>query len=363
MTFLYTCCQLGAEKALKEELALAHPELRFAYSRPGFVTFKAPGPLPPDFELRSVFARTWGFSVGKQEGLEQAAAAARALLAELKLTRAGLHVWERDLHPVGEEPPGFVAGSKLTEIRDEFTRLLQPAIHPEQPEWILDLIDLGGGELWLGYHHRKFGARSRCSQAAGGAISVNMPEDSPSRAFIKLEQALTWSGLEPRPGQTALEVGSAPGGASYALLLREVAVCGIDPGAMDPLFRQRYPSRFRHVKKSVSQVSAADLPESIDWLVLDINAKPKVTLSLIHDLIRHTETRFLRLQGMILTLKINDWKLARFIPEWLEQIGEMAGPFGLAQIRATQLPANRQEICVVARRRPIAPSLKSAGSA
>jgi hypothetical protein len=122
---------------------------------------------------------------------------------------------------------------------------------------------------------------------------------------------------------------------------------------MDPLFKARFPGRFKHIPKSVSQVSLRDLPDSIDWLVLDINAKPKVTLGLVADLLAHAETAFLPLKGMILTLKINDWKLARFIPEWLEYVGELSSRFGLTQVRATQLPANRQEICVVARRRPI----------
>ena len=35
--FLFTVCQVGAEGALKNEVLRSHPELRFAYSRPGFV--------------------------------------------------------------------------------------------------------------------------------------------------------------------------------------------------------------------------------------------------------------------------------------------------------------------------------------
>lgn len=352
--FIYCCCQVGAEKALKEELLLTHPELKFAFSRPGFVTFKSATPLPHDFELQSVFARTWGFSVGPQKTLTDAHSAAQALAASLGASKMDLHVWERDLHTVGEEPKGFVSGLRQPQW-EEGTRKALPGLFEAGADWILDLsgVDAENPELWLGFHHRKMGSKSRCSNLPGGQIPVAMPEDSPSRAFIKLEQALHWSGLQPKAGELALEIGSAPGGASYALLLRELSVIGIDPGEMAPLFGERYPSRFRHIAKSVSQVSMQDLPESIDWLVLDINAKPLVTLGLVHDLLRHAQPSFLRLQGMVLTLKINDWKLTRYLPEWLMQVTDMARPAGLTQVRATQLPANRQEICVVARRRPL----------
>ena len=56
--FLFTVCQVGAEAALKQEVAREHPELKFAFSRPGFITFKNDsGVLPLHFELRSVFAQ------------------------------------------------------------------------------------------------------------------------------------------------------------------------------------------------------------------------------------------------------------------------------------------------------------------
>src|SRR5262249_47003128 len=58
--FAFAVCQLGAEGALKEEVAAAHPRLRFAYSRPGLVTWKSSAPLEASFALGAVFARAWG---------------------------------------------------------------------------------------------------------------------------------------------------------------------------------------------------------------------------------------------------------------------------------------------------------------
>src|SRR5512145_17077 len=71
--FLFAVTQPGAERPLKNEIAREHPELRFAFSRPGFVTFRLPD-VPPrnEFVLRSVFARTWGYSFGKVTGADDA---------------------------------------------------------------------------------------------------------------------------------------------------------------------------------------------------------------------------------------------------------------------------------------------------
>ena len=40
-SFLFAVCQIDAEKVLKEELAREHPGFHLAFSRPGFLTFKA----------------------------------------------------------------------------------------------------------------------------------------------------------------------------------------------------------------------------------------------------------------------------------------------------------------------------------
>ena len=40
--FLFAVVQAGAERALKNEVARERPKLKFAFSRPGFVTFRTP---------------------------------------------------------------------------------------------------------------------------------------------------------------------------------------------------------------------------------------------------------------------------------------------------------------------------------
>ena len=67
-SFLFTTCQAGAEKLLKVELERTHPEMRFAFSRPGLVTFKnasTDGVVSPSVSIGASFARTYGASVGQ----------------------------------------------------------------------------------------------------------------------------------------------------------------------------------------------------------------------------------------------------------------------------------------------------------
>src|SRR5262245_28324808 len=98
--FVFVTVQSGAERALKNEIAREHPELKFAFSRPGFVTFRSPEGFANDFVLRTVFARTWGFSLGKVKGSDdsQLARDAWRLFGEQLPDEQirDLHVWQRN---------------------------------------------------------------------------------------------------------------------------------------------------------------------------------------------------------------------------------------------------------------------------
>jgi 23S rRNA (cytidine2498-2'-O)-methyltransferase len=170
-----------------------------------------------------------------------------------------------------------------------------------------------------------------------------MPAEAPSRAWLKLEEGLAFSRLPLSAGDVAVEIGSAPGGASWALLSRGLQVVGVDPGAMDA--RVLSSPRFTHLQMTLGELRREQLPYRVDWLLLDVNLAPQVAL---HQLRRIVSTLRPTLRGALLTLKLNDWSMAEQVPRFLSQVQAM----GFDEVRATQLPSNRQEICVAARRRP-----------
>jgi 23S rRNA (cytidine2498-2'-O)-methyltransferase len=331
--FVFAVCQVGAVDALKKELAREHPSLKFAYSRPGFITFKESAPkldhegnvrpLAGDFPLRSVFARAYGVSLVEVKPTEISKVIDCA--KELQETHARgerkirLHVWERDLYSPGEEPLGFIHGVQAKKLEAE-VRAAGPEFFAESPvatvgDLVLDLIVLEEGKYWLGMHQHTV----HHSAWPGGRPAIPLLAEAPSRAYLKLEEALLWSRADLKSGDTAVEIGSAPGGASYALLRRGITVAGIDPAEMDP--RVLNHPRFRHFRQPVNSVLREDLPESVEWLLLDMNDS---------------------LLGVFLTIKLNQWKIADEIPEIIAHVKSM----GMVRVKATQLAFNRQEICV-----------------
>jgi 23S rRNA (cytidine2498-2'-O)-methyltransferase len=339
-SFIFVCCQAGAEPALKKEITRAHPSLRFAYSRLGFVTFKQDdGALDPGFELHAVFARSYGLSLGKTTtGPAPVLELARELRSQ-DGRRPRLHVWERDRHVPGEEPKDFEAGqwarTALNAIsssagRDDF----DPVSTPDEGDLVLDVVAVEENEWWFGFHRH---APSKHAPWPGGKPRIEMPAESPSRAYIKLEEAILWSRAALKSGDIAVEIGSAPGGASLALLDRGLKVIGIDPGEMDPRVLTR-PS-FAHIRRPVARVLREELPASIQWLLLDMNVEPRISLFAVDRLATRMADSLL---GVFLTVKLNQWNIADEIPSMLDHVRAM----GMVRTRATQLPSNRQEIMI-----------------
>jgi 23S rRNA (cytidine2498-2'-O)-methyltransferase len=174
-TFLYTTCQIGAEPALKREIAARYPDFRFAYSRPGFVTFKLPADraLKADFRLESIFARAYGFVLGKvnAETIEERAQEVYQLTGEQPFTQ--LHVWPRDQYTPGHH--GYTPGlNEHSAAAREAILAAWPESDPrrgwltqpprEKPgQLVLDVILVGPNE-WYCRRMPSLGRISKCKR-------------------------------------------------------------------------------------------------------------------------------------------------------------------------------------------------------
>lgn len=327
-SFLWVTCQLGAEQAVKDEMARAHPGLRLAYSRPGLLTFKDPaGAVRDDVEIRSVFARAYGAGLGQAKSVQDAVALVKPLVTTGEKLR--LHVFPRDVARPGEEPEGF---GDVRAVRAQIAEAL-PVLEGDvarDGELVLDVVVAEREPWFLGLHRA-----SRAHHAwPGGRTVVEVPEDAPSRAYRKLEEALAWSRAPVREGDVAVELGSAPGGASLALLRRGLTVVGVDPGAMAPVV-MAHP-RFTHLQRTMGHVERAELPRALHWILMDVNMAPQVALSTVQ---RLSGAPRQALCGVLLTLKLDDWKAARHVPKLLHRIEAI----GFDDVRGTQLAGNRME--------------------
>ena len=159
-----------------------------------------------------------------------------------------------------------------------------------------------------------------------------------SRAYLKIVEALQWSELPIAAGDRCVEIGSSPGGSCLALLERGLLVTGIDPAEMDPAVLA-HPN-FTHVRARAKDVKRSVFRDC-RWLVMDANVAPNYTLDTLDGAAHASRRR--GPQGLVLTLKLTDPKLAEKLPAIAERIRR----HGYRRVRMRQLAFNRQEVCAV----------------
>ncbi len=349
--YLFTICQAGAEAVLKRELGRAHPKLKFAFSRPGFVTFKSPVPVVDNVELHSVFARAYGLSFGKLGSVAEPTALLQRL-QELLPEAEGpfvLQVFAREddpapmeaaLHdPERAQATAVLVESVRTALKAACPRLWAPEAEPRRGQGVVDVLLLEPNEaanspLYLGFHRHGFGHTGW----PGGRPPLVLPAEAPSRSYLKLEEALLRGHVPIRSGDLALEVGCAPGGAAYALLQRGLNVCGVDAAVCAPIVANS--KRFIAIRKSISLVEPRELPRVVHWLLFDINAGSSRSIPEAKRLVEYYRSSLL---GLVLTLKLADWHKADEIPRVLEQLRH----WGFEHVVARHLYHNRQEVSVL----------------
>ncbi|MEZ4361857.1 MAG: hypothetical protein R3B48_16830 [Kofleriaceae bacterium] len=341
--FLWVTHQVAATRWLKAELAARAPHLSFAFARPGLTTFRGDSStVTLDAAPPSSFARAWGLSLGRATS----AAEVLALAAPHVSGATRLHVFERDVELPPDEQDPAVRGRRSAAVEAELRALAPSAFAPEPRarvgDLVLDVVVPHAGDpdepYLVGLHRHD----ARHGPWPGGVPHRPPPPDAPSRAWCKIEEALDWADLAPAPGELAVEIGSAPGGATLALLRRGLTVYGIDPGEMHPItkaFKAR-DNRFVHLHMPAAEVPKAALPRRYQWLLLDVNLAPMVALRYVE---RFVALAHGGLRGAVLTIKLNDDGIFEALPRLRERIDKL----GAAQVRVTQLPSHRSEVAAI----------------
>jgi 23S rRNA (cytidine2498-2'-O)-methyltransferase len=195
----------------------------------------------------------------------------------------------------------------------------------------LDIVLLEPSHWFYGWHQ----AGSWPTRWPGGVQPIGPRHEPISRAYFKAAEAITWSEFDFQAGDLVIEVGSAPGGASGRLLELGLNVIGIDPADMDP--RIAGHRRFRHIR-----ARAGDLPRrefrGARWMLVDSNVRPEKSLTTVGNIVT---SRYSSLEGLLLMLKIGDYRHADRIDAWRETIEQWKPK----QIKVRQLARNRVEVC------------------
>jgi 23S rRNA C2498 (ribose-2'-O)-methylase RlmM len=320
---------------MKEETALTRPGWRPSFSRPGLVTWSIPEtPIfsPKPEPTPSVFAHTHGWSLGIfliEETIPACDDFVKTLPKSLKLR---LHCYARPVFPTRESrsPLLPVATSLQEHLRNRPVFFTETTAKVGEVVFSVLVVDLD--RVLLGWHV----AGASHAPWPGGDPGLLPPAEMPSRAWLKFEEAMRWHPAgEMKPGQTAIEIGCAPGGTARAMKARGARVIGIEPAALSPTLG------IEHIRKPARAVEAHELPSVFDWLLIDINDNPGATIRLALRFARYSNRR----PALLLTLKTADWAAWKEIPGWKNRLATA----GYRRIEARQLYHGRREIVLMAR--------------
>lgn len=324
--YLFALSNPGSEKAFKLEVEMAGLPWRPSYQRRGFVTLKAERPLSYNaLDVPLACARRLCLSLGKSATREEAIA---------RIMAAGP---ARIQHAIYQD-------RKMQGVIDPDAS----GVRPEIGERIGTVVELAPAEFWSGLHrHAAF-----LSPDPAGDSGIAMPKDSPSRAWLKLEEAVRFFDLKFSSSDLVVELGCAPGGVVLALLRRGVPVIGVDPAKMAEvvsasavLDRGSVPAGqpwFFHCRKPAALASKRDLGQGVTWFMSDMNQSPEVVLKECARFCKMSPS----IRGVLITLKLGDLTQVGDKPGWFRSLAEM----GFKTIRLQQLSVHHKELALLALR-------------
>lgn len=121
---------------------------------------------------------------------------------------------------------------------------------------------------------------ARCDSPVphGEYVFVEDRAGPPSRAYLKLWEALTRFGAMPRPGDLCLDLGASPGGWTWVLAQTGARVVAIDKAPLSPAVAAMPNVEWRNGSAFALEPSAFD---HVDWLCSDVICYPARLLKLV----------------------------------------------------------------------------------
>src|SRR5262249_55592822 len=159
--------------------------------------------LADDFNPQAVFARSFGFSLGKAE----------PTVESLRAVSGGREFVEAHVAVRGERPSELVA-TAVALLREAHglqsvglgeptiaARLVRDPSNQTLNQLALDCILVEPDQWWLGYHR----ATNIVTSWPGGWFCEPLPAHAVSRAYLKMAEALAWSQFPLKAGEQVAE--------------------------------------------------------------------------------------------------------------------------------------------------------------
>lgn len=163
---------------------------------------------------------------------------------------------------------GALAQEQLPKIKDVEQKFLGPLPDRKLGAWTLE----DENTLWL--------SPTTTSAFPNGEIQFAENKDAPSRAYLKLWEFFTRTGLHPQKGDKCIDLGSSPGGWTWVLSELGAEVISVDKAPLDPKLQNK--KNIRSLKKDAFTLKPSDVGP-IDWLFSDIICYPSRLLELVQE--------------------------------------------------------------------------------
>ncbi len=260
--FIYFLTNPESKTLLKEEISQHYPNLNFSFSTEHFISYK----ITSTFKTAPIFlfALHWGYFIKKDTH--------SSLITELEKYNGIKISYEIPL---------------LTPMKINTSNL---------NDEVYEVIKIDDKNSILG----KFKITNIRDMFIGGIPPLFLPEESPSRAYLKINEAHIITETSFIQNQIALEIGSAPGGASFYLLSKGLKVFGVDPGEMSEACLK--DANFKHLKQSIQSIASTEIEKiNFHWLLVDVNLSPEVSIKELERILKKLPSNFL---GAFITLKM-----------------------------------------------------------
>lgn len=174
------------------------------------------------------------------------------------------------------------------------------------------------------------------SRFPGGVRRLHLPREAPSRALMKLDEALEWLGVAPGAGDVCVDLGAAPGGWTWGLLKRGARVIAIDLGKLHPDVAKMRNLAYR-------EINAFQFvpPEGVDWLFGDMVWRPLEVAALVARWGKNHWARF-----FVVNIKLAMKKKV----EMIYRIKTILEEAGWRDVKARHLYHDRDEVTFVGHR-------------
>lgn len=202
----------------------------------------------------------------------------------------------------------------------------------EQNAWLGQVVLIGPGVAVVG----RVRAREAMSLSPGGRARMKRTQEAPSRAAMKLDEAIDWYNVTPGKGDVCVDLGSAPGGWTRRLAERGARVWSVDPAKLAPDVL-KFP-RVKHFQQSAFEFEPE---EPVDWLFCDMAWRPLEVAQLLGKWARKNFAA-----QLIANIKL---PMKDKLPTLL-RVRQTLTDAGWKQVKMRQLYHDRDEVTVTARR-------------